>query len=166
MNRSNWYPAFKASLTICLLAALGSTHAGERLLYRSVLPNGSVVYADAPVQGAETVQRLSVEPHPDDPRAAARALAAGEQRQQDALASFERRAQRSRELQAQVAQAEVDAALARQLRADGSNVREGDRQGRRWTGQYAQRQADLALQEERAQSRLASLREQLAALQP
>jgi hypothetical protein len=124
MSCSIQRPALNASLVVCLLFALGSAQSGEGHLFKSVLPNGSVVYSDAPVQGAKVSERLSVEPHPDDAKAEARALAAAERRQQDALASFERRFLRSQELQRQLLQAEADVARARQQRAEGSSVRE------------------------------------------
>ena len=52
--------------------------AEERILYKSIMPNGQVVYSDEPEAKAKRSYAISVEPHPADPQqaeAAQRALA-------------------------------------------------------------------------------------------
>lgn len=57
-----------AAFAACQLAA-----ADERVLHRSVLPDGRVVYGDEPAPGATEVTDLRVEPHPADPQQPSRA---------------------------------------------------------------------------------------------
>ena len=50
--------------------------AEERILYKSIMPNGQVVYGDEPEAKAKRSYAISVEPHPADPQQAEAAQAA------------------------------------------------------------------------------------------
>jgi hypothetical protein len=153
-------------LALALITAVSAVNADQRMVYKSVLPDGTVVYGDAPVRGAAASQSLYVEPHPDDPDAAARSQAALARLQRSSAESFARREARVRELDAMVIRAEADAASARQRRVEGAQIQEGDRQGRRLNAAYGQRQAELAAEEARTSARLAALRTELGSLRP
>lgn len=139
--------------------------AGERTVYRSELPGGRVLYADAPAAGAGRVQRLTVEPHPVDPLqalAARRALAA----QRDALLREGRiRSERLAQIDSDVSKTREELQRAAAARAAAQDVQEGDRQGRRLTSTYWQRQQRAADAEARAQGRLDELIRERAVLQ-
>ena len=49
--------------------------AEERILYKSIMPNGQVVYGDEPEAKAKRSYAISVEPHPADPQQAEAAQA-------------------------------------------------------------------------------------------
>lgn len=147
-------------------AACAPVVAGERVLHRSVLPDGSVVYGDAPVPGARRITELLVEPHPADPQRARRALANLQQQRIATLRAYERRQARLAELDRMIADATAVAETTRIERQRASTEREGDRQGRRLTAQYVQRQANAAANEEAAARRLSALEQARAALLP
>lgn len=155
-----------ASIALCWiqLVALPAT-AAERILYKSVLPNGRVLYADKPVDGAKSVEKIRVEPgllNGSDAEAARRALALSrEQLLRDSAA----RDARLRSLEHLIDQQYVRVQEAHDQRERGASVEEGDRQGRRRTPQYFERQHRLesAVQEENR--RLAELLRERAQLQ-
>lgn len=138
--------------------------AAERTVFRSETADGKVVYSDAPIAGAIRSTPLALEPHPADPeqaRAAQRALQATRERlRQDSQA----RATRLAELDARIALAARELASAQSAQADGQAIGEGDRQGRRLTPAYWQRQQRLAETAARASMRLDRLTAQRAAL--
>ena len=148
------------------LAFCSSVAAEERLLHRSVLADGSTVYSDAPVAGARSVSDLRVEPHPPDPYASAQAQAALQQRRAAMLRDFQVRQARVAEIDRNILAADDTRELARRERQRVSAIRDGDRQGRHFTAQYLQRQAEAAAAEELATRRLAALQQVRAGLLP
>lgn len=139
--------------------------AGERILYKSVLPDGRVQYADEPIGGAKAVEKIRVEPHPaneKDAQAARRALALS-------------RAQLLRDIDARNARlAELEHLIDRQYvrlqdvqvqREQGAAVGEGDRQGRRMTPRYGERQRQLAAAVQQETMRLDALLRERSQLQ-
>lgn len=166
MQRSR--PATIVSVIAAFAAATAASLAGadERVLHRSVLPDGSVVYADTPVRGSQESTAIRVEPHPADPQAAGRAQAALQQQQLATLRAADLRLARIGELDSQIAAAAVShAAALRELEATRTPA-EGDRQGRRLTAQYFQRSADAAAKVDAAARRLAALEQARAILTP
>lgn len=133
-----------ATLSLLILL-LGATSAGaeERILYRSVLAEGSVVYSDAPVAGARSSRRISVEPHPADERQALAAQRALALTRAQLLRDFEARTARLQQLDNEIASAYERLGQARLQQERGRGVRDGDRQGRRLTPPYWERQRAL-----------------------
>lgn len=139
--------------------------ADERVVYRSVMPDGRIVYADGPQVNAKRTQRLTIERHALNPQQ--------EQASQRALALS--RAQLLRDADARVARlqqldnAAIDAyeALreAQAQLASGREPVEGERQGRRLLPTYWQRQQQLQASVRLAQARLDSTLSQRASLQ-
>lgn len=131
--------------------------AEERILYKSIMPNGQVVYSDEPEAKAKRSYAISVEPHPADPQqaeAAQRALAmTREQLLKDAAA----RSLRLKDLDNQIASAYEELRGRRSDQEAGRQVVEGDRQGRRFSSQYGRRQRSLASETEQAQRKLDKL---------
>ena len=166
--RPNRQQATVTALTALVLGilAVSQVTAGERLVFKSTLSDGTVVYSDAPAKGAGAVNRLYVEPHADDPIAASRAQLEHERHEEAALQAIDQRSRRAAALLEQVAHAEGQLKALQQQRSDAAQVRDGDRDGRRWAPQYAQRQMKYASAEEQASARLAALRKELAAAQP
>lgn len=154
-ERTRWLRA--AMLALCGAVGAGTAIAGERTVYRSEMPGGRVLYSDAPAAGAGRVQRMMVEPHPADPQ---QALAA-----QRVLASWREALQREGRLRSErLAQIDAEARGVREElqraaagRAAAQDVQAGDRQGRRLTPTYWQRQQRAADAEARAQLRLDEL---------
>lgn len=154
-----------AVLALCAAVAAATAIAGERTVYRSELPGGRVLYSDAPAEGAGRVQSLKVEPHPADAqqaRAAQRALAA---RREGLLREGQVRAERLSQIDAHAQRASEELQWARAEREAAQGIREGDRQGRRLTPSYWQRQQRAADAEARAQQRLDGLARERAVLQ-
>jgi Domain of unknown function (DUF4124) len=52
----------KMRSTSFVLLALAAVHAGAQTVYKSVMPDGSVVYGNGPVKGATKVEPITVEP--------------------------------------------------------------------------------------------------------
>lgn len=67
------------------LACGGAAQATELVLYKTVLPNGTISYSDKPLPGVRA-RTFMVEPHPADPRAAQEAETAAAMRQKQMLA--------------------------------------------------------------------------------
>lgn len=151
------------ALAACAMAS-SPLLAGERAVFRSEMPDGRVVYADAPIEGAIRSTLLSVEPHPGD---AAQALAA-----QQALEVQRARLEKDsrtrqlllEQLNQRISLAERDVDIALSAQQDGKVIGEGDRQGRRFAPSYWQRQRNLAQQVEQASQRLEALRAERQAL--
>ncbi len=154
------------ALLAAAFAACAPALAGEKVLHRSVLPDGSVIYGDAPAPGAQADIELRVEPHPADALRARRAQADLQQQQVATLRAYERRQARVAELDRMIADANTRFTTTRLEREQAMIEREGDRQGRRLTAQYVQRQADAAATEAAAARRLRGLEQERAALLP
>lgn len=158
-----------AALLAAVAAALvpvAPAGAGERVLHRSVLPDGSVAYGDKPVPGARADTELRVEPHPADPEAARRAQASLQQQRIATLRAYDARQARIAELDRTIAEAIALREAASQDRESAAMFRDGDRQGRRITSQYRQRQAEAAAKEEATARRLSALEQARAGLLP
>lgn len=138
--------------------------ATEQILYKSVLPDGTVSYSDKPLPGIRR-EPLAVEPHPADPRAAQAAEISAKRREQ-MLRSFDARAARAAALDQQISVAATVAEQTRGQAQRGEAVQEGDRQGRRLTPEYFRRQQLLRAAQAQAEVELNTLLQQRAALQP
>lgn len=149
-----------------LLACLACmAQAEERVLYKSHLPDGSLVYSDAPVPGARS-QSMAVEPHPTDAKAARAAQAEAARHREQLLRSFEARAARVGRLDQEIPAAARAAERARELAQQAAVMREGDRQGRRVRAEYFERQQVFQAAQAQAEQRLKLLTAERAALAP
>lgn len=150
-----------------LCAAAGSlpAAAGERTVFRSEMPDGKVVYADAPLAGASRSVRLVLEPHPADPAQAQAAQRALQEARDRFRQEAQLRALRLGQLDARIALAARGLESAQAAQADGQGIGEGDRQGRRLTPAYWQRQQRLDAAVARARMTLDALTAERAALQ-
>ena len=109
--------------TLCLFAL--AAHAQQ--LYKNVMPDGSVVYSDAPVAGATRSQAMAVPaPPPVDAQAAQKR--AGEERRQaeDLEARLDARRKAGEEADARVAKARKALEDAQIALERGRELREGD----------------------------------------
>lgn len=122
--------------------ALAATPA-ERTLYKSVLPNGRVIYGDAPDPQARRHEKISVEIHPPDPAQTEAGLRALALTRQQLLRDAQARAARLRQLERQIVTVYADLQAAEAERERGTAVQEGDRQGRRFSAAYLHRQSTL-----------------------
>ena len=122
--------------------ALAATPA-ERTLYKSVLTNGRVVYGDAPDPQARRSEKISVEIHPPDSAQTEAGLRALAMTRQQLLRDAEARAARLRQLDRQIVTTYAELQAAEAERERGIAVQEGDRQGRRFSAAYLQRQRTL-----------------------
>lgn len=154
---------FIAEILVSSVAAIAA--ADERIVYRSVMPNGQIVYADRPDANAKRSERLTIERHAVSPQQ--------EQASQRALALS--RAQLLRDADARVARlkqldnAGIDAyevlRQAQEQLASGREPVEGERQGRRLLPSYWQRQRQLQASVRLAQDRLDAILGERASLQ-
>lgn len=149
----------------CLAFGASPSQATEQLLYKSILPDGSVSYSDKPLPGVPA-QPLAVEPHPADPEAAQAAGVEATKRREQILRNFDARAARAVVLDQQIPVAAVAVEQAREQAQRAAAVQEGDRQGRRLTAEYFSRQQLFREAQGQAERRLNSLIQQRAALQP
>lgn len=165
LKRRNHRTACAALVAASLLVALSSV-AAERTLYKSVLPSGEVVYSDAPAPNAKRATAISVEPHPpnaQETKAAQQALASW---RQQLLRDADKRAARVRQLDKLIDDASGELEGAELRREQGRVLQPGDRQGRRLSAGYSQRQQALDGATWKARQRLDDLVRQRAALQP
>lgn len=135
----------RSVLAVALPGWALNASSAERTLYKSVLTNGRVVYGDAPDPQARRSEKISVEIHPPDPAQTEAGLRALAMTRQQLLRDAEARAARLRQLDRQIVTtyAELHAAEAERERERGIAVQEGDRQGRRFSAAYLQRQRTL-----------------------
>lgn len=161
-----WAEALRrAAAAVLGLTAAFMAAADPQTLYKSVLPNGEVVYADSPQPGAKRTVELSVEPHPPDARAtqaAQRDLAAV---REQLLRDADARSARGQQLDRDIARVSGQLREAQTRQEQGRPVQEGDRQGRRLVGPYWQRQQMLENEVQRARQALSALMRERAALQ-
>lgn len=141
------------------------SQATEEVLYKSILPDGSVSYSDKPLPGVPA-QMLAVEPHPPDRQAAQDAEIETVKRREQMLRNFDARADRVALLDQQISVAAVAVEQAREQAQRAAAVGEGDRQGRRLTAEYFNRQQLFREAQAQAERRLNNLLQQRAALQP
>ncbi len=167
-ERSNVIYVGEAHRLRCVIAAVLLVPvvvlAGEVPVYKTASPRGSVSYADAPPVDQRNTSILLVEPHAADPEAAKVAqsalLDARRRQQQEAAARDEKLRQLNQEMLVAVRrlqQAQIEVEKGREIGA-------GDRQGRRLTPEYWQRQRLLEMEMTRAREDMARLRSQGAAL--
>jgi hypothetical protein len=150
------------SVTACTFAALA---AGEQTFYKSVLPNGRIVYGDEPAAGAKRTEKITVQTDmpgsPVDAEAAQRAL---EMNRQQLLRDAAARSARLTQLEAEIAAAYDELKAAEEARDSGRAVQEGDRQGRRMLGTYGERQRRLEAAARQARQKLDRLLAERSAL--
>lgn len=128
----------------CVAGAAVIGMADERILYKSVLPSGAVVYGDAPVANARRVDRIAVERHPPNPKDAEAAQRALAMTRSQLLRDTDAREARVRQLGKQIEQSYESLKEAELKLEQGREVQEGDRQGRRLLPLYYQRREALA----------------------
>ena len=115
----------------------------ERTLYKSVLPNGRVVYGDAPQPQARRNEKINIEIHASDPAQAKLELRALAMTRKQLLSDADARAARLRQLDREIVAAYAELQAAEGERELGGAVQEGERQGRRLSPAYWQRQRSL-----------------------
>ena len=157
--------AIRQALLVLLCAAATGAAANERIVYRSQMRDGRVVYGDAPVSGARQSIRIQIERHAANPQqeeAAQRALALT---RAQILRDADARAARLRQLDNQASDAYEAVRQAQEKLEAGKDVLEGERQGRRLLGSYWERQRRLESQLRVVQMRLEKILNERAALQ-
>ena len=127
--------------------------AAQQTFYKSVQPDGRVVYGDAPTKGAVRTDKITVPVDTigseADAAAARRALQMDRQKLLNDLAA--RTARRER-LEIEIADASRRLKLAEAAFESGKSVGAGDRQGRQLTPQYWDRQRNLGIAVRQAQT--------------
>ncbi|NUZ09074.1 DUF4124 domain-containing protein [Piscinibacter koreensis] len=136
----------------------------ERTLYKSVLPNGRVVYGDAPDPKARRNEKITVENHPADPVQSEAGLRALAMTRLQLLRDAEARALRLRQLDRQIVAEYAQLQAVEADRERGSAVQEGDRQGRRLVANYWQRRRGIEAAALQARRRLDALLRERSAL--
>lgn len=131
--------AVAIGLAWCTAVAPVAVFADERTVFRSQMPDGRVVYGDAPVAGAARSARLLVEPHPGDPAQALAAQQALEATRERLQREARARSLRAEQLDERLRLASRELSVALSAQAQGETIGEGDRQGRRLTPSYWQR---------------------------
>ena len=148
-----------------LLGAAFVARADERILYKSVLPGGRVVYSDAPAPNAKRSEKISVERHPPNPQDAEAAQRALTMTRAQLLRDSATRAARLKQIDNQVDETYSELKRAEAAMEQGQEIQEGDRQGRRLLPAYSQRRQALAGAVQRARQRLDKLLAERGALQ-
>lgn len=141
----------RTAIAFAGLAAAVAIHAEERILFKSVLPNGRVVYSDAPAPNAKRTEEITIEPH----------ALTREQLLRDAAA----RTARLRQLDNQIADTYNEHKEAQSRREAGRDVQESDKQGRRLLATYFDRQRVLEGAVQQTRQRLDLLLSERSALQ-
>jgi len=133
--------------------------AAEQTFYKSVQPDGSVVYGDAPTKGAVRTDKIKVPVDnlgsDADAAAAKRAL---EINREKLLQEVTARDALRRKLDNQIAEAARRVKEAEAARESGRNIGVGDREGRHLSPQYWDRQNKLALALRQARTALDRLK--------
>lgn len=139
--------ALRVQRSVLTVVAFGwalAAMSAERTLYKSILPNGRVVYSDAPDPLARRSEKISVEIHPPDAAQTEAALRALALTRQQLLHDAEALAARRRQIEQQIVATYAELQAAEAERELGKAVQEGDRQGRRFSAAYLKRQNELA----------------------
>lgn len=158
-------PALRHALLILLSVGAAGAGAAERIVYRSKMPDGRVLYGDAPASGAKQSTRLLIERHAADPQqeeAAQRALALT---RAQILRDADARAARLRQLDNEASDAYERVRQVQEQREAGKSEMEGERQGRRLLPSYWDRQRELEDRLRAVQQRLERILRERAALQ-
>jgi hypothetical protein len=154
-------------IAITLVAATGI--AAAQAVYRSVGPDGKVIYSDKPPEGSRQVQKLDPVPPPPpvaDP-ARQQARRAEEQRQvEDILKRGREQSAAFDKARADLAAAQAELAAARQRLADGAEPQPGERVGTaggasRLGEAYFERQAALERAVKDAETRVSQAQRQV-----
>lgn len=153
-------------MVILALAVFAAGAAAGQVVHKSLLPNGSISYSDDVPAQAVASRHLALDSHRSSQQQPAEVRDALEQNRRQLLQDFDARQQRMRELQTQIPAVEAELAAARFARNQASELRGGDRQGRRLTSQYYERQQAAALAEQQAAQRLRGLQQTYSALAP
>lgn len=147
----------------CAIACAGG--AAEQTFYKSVLPNGRVVYGDAPAADAKRAQKITVRTDTSasdvDAAAAQRALTMS---RRQLLRDAEARTARLAQLETEIASAYNELKEAQEARESGRVVQEGDRQGKRLLAPYWERQRSLEASVLKSRQRLDKLLAERTAL--
>jgi hypothetical protein len=115
-------PALSAGI-LCLFALT----AQAQQLYKNVMPDGRVIYSDAPVAGASRSQPMAVPaPPPADPQAAQKRAGDEKRQAEDLEARLEARRKAGEEADARVAKARKALEDAQIALERGRELREGD----------------------------------------
>ena len=136
-----------------------------RTLYRSVLPDGRVVFGDEPAPSAQRSRKITVEPHPPNPQQAEAALRALSLTRAQLLRDAAARDARLKQIDNDIADAYLALKDAEARRSRGQEVQEGDKQGRRLTSSFVERQRVLRISEQQARQRLDRLLSERGVLQ-
>ena len=119
-------------------------NAAEQTFFKSVQPNGRVVYGDAPTAGAKHTEKITVRTDTLNSEAEAEtAKRALQMSRQQLLRDSAARSARLTQLESQIAATYSELQSAQSERDSGREMQEGDRQGRRQTAQFGERQRRL-----------------------
>ena len=119
-------------------------NAAEQTFFKSVQPNGRVVYGDAPTAGAKHTEKITVRTDTLNSEAEAEtAKRALQMSRQQLLRDSAARSARLTQLESQIAATYSELQSAQAERDSGRDMQEGDRQGRRQTAQFWERQRRL-----------------------
>jgi len=148
----------KALVTVVAAASCAvvlESRAAEQTVYKSVQPDGSVVYGDAPVKGAVRNEKIKIQVDTlgteADVAAAKRALDSSRRKM---LHDFATRDARRRKLDTDIADARRRLETVEANRDAGRIVQAGDRQGNRLTPKYWDRQRNLGVAVRQARTTL------------
>lgn len=134
--------AGRAAATAGCVVAFGAG-AAEQSFYKSVLPDGRIVYGNAPAAGATRAEKITVQTDAPAAGAAEDARRALEMNRQQLLRDSTARAARLTQLDGEIAATYNELKAAEAARDAGRELQEGDRQGRRLLAQFWERQRDL-----------------------
>lgn len=147
--------AFATGIAVAGCAMVFGSWAAEQTFYKSVQPDGRVIYGDAPAKGAARTEKITVPVDTigseADVAAAKRAL---QMNREKLLKDLAARNARRDQLEIEIADADRRLKLAEAARESGRSVGAGDRQGRQLTPQYWDRQRKLGIAVRQAQTTL------------
>ncbi len=129
-----------------------------------MLLNGRVVYGDAPDPQARRNEKISIEIHSSDPAQTELDLRALAMTRKQLLSDADARAARLHQLDREIVAAYAELQAAEGERERGSAVQEGDRQGRRLSPVYWQRQRSLEASASKLRRNLDALLRERSAL--
>lgn len=160
-----WRLIARTVLAVSGVAVALAATGGERILYKSVLPGGRVVYGDAPASAATRSERIAVEIHPADSQDSEAGLRSLALTRQQLLRDSAARTARLKQLDKQIIATYGELNAAELLREQGREIQNGDRQGRRILGGFYERQRRLEGAAAQVRQRLDALVRERKALQ-
>ncbi|HZP92506.1 MAG TPA: DUF4124 domain-containing protein [Burkholderiales bacterium] len=145
--------------TLAVALALVSATAGAETVYRSVGPDGSITYADAPTPNAVSVEAVPIETLPPDDRELVKSRRAAARAAAEAQRAIADRQQRLQAATDEIAAAEKALHDAQQAQRDGAEPLPGEREGTvggfsRFREEYFERQRRLRQAVVEAEARL------------